>query len=249
MLVKAGDEQGEPFTDRELLGQLHILLVAGHETTTTLSAWLFYCLPSASRASWRDPRGDGDGASRDEWRDHAGSAQGDAPLGNAVDEAGRLRSPVGNVPRGVVKDFEFGGYQCPQARVCCSRSAACHRLPMSSPTPDVSTLTASRRPREEDKRTPYSLVTFGGGPRICIGINFAQVEVKAMAAHILPRFDLAPGAGEGMQVYFSPAATILGGVRYVSCAPKHRRSRGAEAEEIAQRCRAAIQAAGDTPHR
>ena len=66
-------------------------------------------------------------------------------------------------------------------------------------------------PREEGK-VPYALVTFGGGPRICIGINFAQVEVKAMAAHILPRFDLAPGAKEGVQVYFSPAATILGGV-------------------------------------
>ena len=66
-------------------------------------------------------------------------------------------------------------------------------------------------PREEGK-VPCSLVTFGGGPRICIGINSAQVEIKAMAAHILPRFDLAPGAEEGVQVYFSPAATILGGV-------------------------------------
>jgi hypothetical protein len=33
-----------------------------------------------------------------------------------------------------------------------------------------------------------------------------------MAAHILPRFDLVPGAEAGAQVYFSPAATILGGV-------------------------------------
>jgi cytochrome P450 len=43
-------------------------------------------------------------------------------------------------------------------------------------------------PREEDKKQPYALVTFGGGSRICIGINFAQVEVKALVAHVWPRF-------------------------------------------------------------
>jgi cytochrome P450 len=50
-------------------------------------------------------------------------------------------------------------------------------------------------PREEDKKNPYALVGFGGGPRICIGINFAQVEIKAMVSHILRNytFELVPG--------------------------------------------------------
>lgn len=47
-------------------------------------------------------------------------------------------------------------------------------------------------PREEDRRTPYALVTFGGGPRVCIGMHFAQIEVKALVAHVLRRFRLAP---------------------------------------------------------
>ena len=43
--------------------------------------------------------------------------------------------------------------------------------------------------RNEHHR-PYSLITFGGGPRVCIGINFAQIEVKALVAHVLDHYSL-----------------------------------------------------------
>lgn len=47
-------------------------------------------------------------------------------------------------------------------------------------------------PREEDKRTPYGLVTFGGRPRLCIGIHFANIEVKAVVAQVLRTYRLEP---------------------------------------------------------
>src|SRR5579872_7111602 len=43
-IVHARDDQGVGFTDEEVLGHLYILLVAGHETTTTLAAWTLYLL-------------------------------------------------------------------------------------------------------------------------------------------------------------------------------------------------------------
>ncbi len=46
--------------------------------------------------------------------------------------------------------------------------------------------------REEDRRTPYALVTFGGGPRLCIGVHFATIEVKVLAAHVLRSYRLEP---------------------------------------------------------
>ena len=51
-------------------------------------------------------------------------------------------------------------------------------------------------PREEDRRSPYALVTFGGGPRLCIGVNFANIEVKAIAADVLRRYELSPVESE-----------------------------------------------------
>jgi cytochrome P450 len=51
-------------------------------------------------------------------------------------------------------------------------------------------------PREEDKRNPYALVTFGGGPRVCIGQHFALVETKALIAHVLRNYRLEPASSE-----------------------------------------------------
>jgi len=214
MLVKAGDEQSVSFTDRELLGQLHILLVAGHETTTSMSAWLLYLLAAHPEMLARIH------AEMDEVVAATGgevtleAIKAMRLLGNAVDEAGRLRSPVGNVPRGVVKDFAFGGYHVPAGSRVLLSLAACHRLPDVFANPDTFDPDRFAPPREEDKRTPYALVTFGGGPRICIGINFAQIEVKAMAAHILRHYTLTPAPDQPpLQAYYGPTAELPGGMR------------------------------------
>src|SRR5205823_3723131 len=44
MIVHARDENGEALSDEQVLAHLNILLVAGHETTTTLGAWVLYLL-------------------------------------------------------------------------------------------------------------------------------------------------------------------------------------------------------------
>jgi cytochrome P450 len=118
------------------------------------------------------------------------------------------------VPRGVVKDFEFGGYQVPEGTRVALSLAACHRLPNIFANPDKFDPDRFAPPREEDRKNPYSLVTFGGGPRICIGMNFALVEMKALAAHVLQKFSFAPAYPnqEIMHVYYSPVAAILGGI-------------------------------------
>ena len=67
-----------------------------------------------------------------------------------------------------------------------------HRLPSVFAEPDRFDPDRFLPPREEDRRSPYALVTFGGGPRICLGINFAQVEVTALVAHVLRRYRLEP---------------------------------------------------------
>ncbi|HET9979828.1 MAG TPA: cytochrome P450 [Ktedonobacterales bacterium] len=214
MLIQAGDEQNVALTDRELLGQLHILLVAGHETTTTLSAWALYLLAAHPELLARIHTEMDEALAATGGEITLDAIKAMRLLGATVDEAGRLHSPVGNVPRGVVKDYTFGGYHVPAGTRVLLSLAACHRLPDVFANPDEFDPDRFMPPREEDKRTPYSLVTFGGGPRICIGINFAQVEVKAMAAHILRRYTLTPVPDQIIaHVYYSPVAALVNGLR------------------------------------
>jgi cytochrome P450 len=202
-IVHARDEQGQALSDEEVLAHLYILLIAGHETTTSLAAWELYLLATLPEQRARVD---------EELR--AVLAGSDAPLSveaarrlHALDlfirEAGRLHAPVQNVPRGLVRDVAFAGYTLPAGTSVRLALAACHRLPRCFPEPERFDPARYEPPREEDRKTPYALVTFGGGQRLCIGINFANIEVKAIAADVLRRYTLEPAdSGPPFEVGF-----------------------------------------------
>jgi retinoid hydroxylase len=192
MLVRARDEAGQALSDEQLLAHVNILLVAGHETTTTLGGWLLYLLSQHPEIVERI---------RAELQAVLGSRE--APLSTAalhslpllsatIREAGRLKSPVLLLPRGVLSDFAFAGYTVAAGTPLFLAIAAGHHLPTVFAEPERFDPDRFLAPREEDRKTPYALVTFGGGPRICLGINFAQVEVTALVAHVLQHCQLSP---------------------------------------------------------
>lgn len=193
LIVHTPDENGHTLDDAQVLAHLNILLIAGHETTTTLAAWTLYLLATLPEyraqiaSELAEPPGD----------EPAGieSLRSSRVLDWFIRETGRLYPPVINVPRGVVEPFEFGGYTIPAGvavRLCL---AAGHRLPDVFSDPERFDPLRFAPPREEDRRNQYALVTFGGGPRVCIGINFAQIEVRALVAHVLRSYRLEPVAG------------------------------------------------------
>ncbi|MBV9327097.1 MAG: cytochrome P450 [Chloroflexi bacterium] len=182
MLVRAHDEAGNRLSDEQLLAHVNILLVAGHETTTTLGAWVLYVLGEQPECAARI-------------RAELTSVVGDGPLTSdslhrlpflsaVIRETGRLHSPVLLLPRGVLSDFEFAGRWVEVGTPVFLAIAAGHRMPSVWDDPERFDPERFLPPREEDRRTPYGLATFGGGPRICLGINFAQLEVMALVAHV-----------------------------------------------------------------
>jgi len=196
LIVHARDEEGHNLTDEEVLGHLAILLLAGHETTTTLATWALYLLstmPDHRTRLIEELDAARDGSSGPLSIDKLRSLKA---LYNFVRETGRLYPPVINVPRGVAQEVEFSGYTIPAGTQVRVGLAACHRLPGIFHDPDRFDPDRLAPPREEDKQHPYSLVTFGGGPRVCIGQHFANIEVKALIAHTLPRYNLTPVEGQ-----------------------------------------------------
>lgn len=189
MIVRARDDHGQPLSDLQIMAHLNILLVAGHETTTTLGAWVLALL-ATEHAHRQRILAELDAVMRDHDEPTVEQLRNLPALDNFIKETGRLHSPVFNVPRGVVSDFEFAGYHVPAGQHIRLGLAAGHRLPSVFADPDDFDPDRFAAPREEDKKQPYSLVTFGGGARICIGINFANIETKALAVHALRHFDM-----------------------------------------------------------
>ena len=121
--------------------------------------------------------------------------------------------PVSNGPRGVVEDFDFAGYHVPAGTYVFYSIAASHLLPEVFERPAEFEPERFAAPREEQKRTPYSLVGFGGGPRVCIGINFAKVEIKALVSQALRRYELELVPDQTLTQYYRVTAVPLYGIR------------------------------------
>lgn len=193
LLVAARDEHGEALSEDELLDQAVILMFAGHETTTSLLTSLLMSLrdhPRVAEALVEEQRRVvGDGPLRVEHlRDLV-------RLDAALKEVERLLPPISLGQRGVVRDVEIGGYHLPAGTMVIFSPYVTHRLPQVYRDPDRFDPDRFLPPREEQKATPYALVGFGGGPRLCIGLAFAQLEAKIVASLLLRRcrWQLAPG--------------------------------------------------------
>jgi cytochrome P450 len=133
-------------------------------------------------------------------------------LENALSEAERLYPPVPNGPRGVIEDFEFHGYHVPAGSMAFYSIVASHMLPSIFTNPTHFDPDRFAVPREEHKKNPYALVGFGGGPRICIGINFAQVEIKSLISHVLRNYQIELIEGQDIRQYYGVTGSPINGI-------------------------------------
>jgi len=210
LLMEARDEDGHSFDDGQVRDQVLTLLFAGHDTTTSTVAFMFYELA-------RDP----EQAERlaEERRDVAGEGApsaallfGEMPqLDMAVQETLRLYPPAWIGPRRAIKDFEFAGHRVPAGLPVNYSSWASHRLPEVFGDPHA--FKPERfAPAERAKLPKGAYIPFGGGPRICIGMRFGELEVRAIAAAILGRFRLGLEPDWRMRVRQMPTLSPRGGL-------------------------------------
>lgn len=186
LLIQARDEDGNSLTEQELVAQSVLLLFAGHETTTSMLTWL--CIELARHPEVKQ-------RARSEQLQLAKQGElnleqlGQMPyLEQVLSEVERLYPPVGGGFRGVVKDFEFKGYHIPAGWQVLYSILQTHRIQEIYPEPERFDPERFNPQRKENKR-PFSLIGFGGGPRVCIGIAFAKMEMKIIAAHLLRNYD------------------------------------------------------------
>lgn len=162
--------------------QLMTMLIAGHDTSTALLAWVFYLLgqhPDALQKAQAEvdlllggqtPTAENTANLR--WVDQC------------LDETLRLYPPIHLGSRTAAQDLEFQGVQIPKgARVLYSIYLT-HRHPQHWDAPDDF---KPERFNPGIKYDQYLYIPFGKGRRNCIGAVFAQVESRIVLARILQR--------------------------------------------------------------
>ncbi len=183
LLMAARDEAGQPMTDEELRDELMTLLVAGHETTATALAWALYWihkLPSVRQKLLQELDSLGD--------DPDPSIIFKLPYLNAVCSETLRIYPVAMLTfaRVVRTPISLGGYELEPGTVLLGSIYLTHQRE------DIYPQAKQFKPERflERQFSPYEYFPFGGGARRCIGLAFAQLEMKLALATVLSSREL-----------------------------------------------------------
>ena len=192
MLMSATDEdRGERMTDGQLRDEVVTMVLAGHETTAVALSWAWALLAQhpAVRARLDEELG----------RVLAGRPPGAEDLAQlpytraVIDEAMRLYPPVYILFRRVIEDDVVCGYRVRKGTVVVVSPLVLHRHPAFWPQPE--TFSPERWLTPDPQRPRYAFMPFGGGPRQCIGNNFAILEAVLILATLAQRFSPRLAAG------------------------------------------------------
>lgn len=185
MLIRAHDEDGSQLTDAEVLGQAGTLFIAGYITTASALTWTLFLLAQhpAVLADLSD--------------ELTGTLHGAAPtvdqlarlplLDGVIKESLRLLPPIPWSARIAAAPVELGGYAVPKGAMILWSAAVTHRIPDLYPQP------RQFRPDRWATIRPssYEFLPFSGGPRRCLGAEFALLEMRLVLATLLQRFRVA----------------------------------------------------------
>ncbi|HVV77811.1 MAG TPA: cytochrome P450 [Mycobacteriales bacterium] len=156
--VHDGDDA---LTDEELVSQVILLYVAGHETTVNL-------IGNGTYALLNDP------AQADLLRRESGIED------NAIEELLRFDSPVQLTRRVTLEDYPVGGFVVPKGRFIIASLGSSNR------DEDVFGPDANRL--RLDRPNAKQHVSFGGGVHHCLGNALARREGRAAIAGLFRRF-------------------------------------------------------------
>jgi len=193
-LIDARDDDGHPLSDVELRDTMFTLLFTGHETPAMTLAWVVFRLltePAVFEAV-KDEVGRvvGQGPVRAE---HVGQLP---YLDATIKETMRLCPTIPIVVRKLKRPMTIQGLELPAGVVASPCVYLTHRRGdiWEDPERFFPERFLTRR------STPYEFFPFGGGVRRCLGMAFANFEMKIVLAEILRQATLTIPQGKQIKV-------------------------------------------------
>ena len=215
VLCRAQTEEGERFSDDDVVNHMIFTLMAAHDTSTITLTMMGYYL--ARHPEWQERL-------RAECTALGKAAIGyedlDAlPLLDLVfKETLRMNAPVGTLARQAVKDTEIDGHYIPAGTKLMLGIYVTQRMEPWWQHPDTFDPERFSDGRREDASHRYAWTPFGGGVHKCIGMHFGSMEVKAIMHQLLMRnswriprgyepvldYGTGPFPGDGLPVQLAP---------------------------------------------
>ncbi|MGH9740049.1 MAG: cytochrome P450 [Candidatus Acidiferrales bacterium] len=184
-LMRARDgHSSNQMQDEELIDEILTLVVAGHETTASTTAWAWYLLSQHADVAEK---------LSDEVRNRSFSSFDDLPkfiyTRRVLDEVMRLYPSGWLLTRRALNDDHLGEYLVPAGTEIYISPYLIQRHPDLWKEPDRFD---PDRVNDSTGRHPLATIPFSAGPRNCIGVHFARAEMQihflTIAGHLRLRY-------------------------------------------------------------
>jgi cytochrome P450 len=187
---------GEGFSREELIDQIGVFYLAGHETTASVLTWAFFVLSQRPEIVAR-------------MRAEISAIAGDGPIliehtkkmaftRNVFREALRLYPPITFIPRVAAVETVVAGRRVKRGTMIMIAPWTLHRHRAFWRDPEAFDPDRFLPEREREIR-PGTYIPFGLGPRICVGAAFATVEAGLILASLVRRYDIAVEQPDGVR--------------------------------------------------
>jgi cytochrome P450 len=203
MLIEAQDEDtGKGMSNQQLKDEIMTLMVAGHETSAYALTYAWYLLasnPETDQKLYKDitqnPKNMVDVA---HYKEATYTKQ-------VIQETLRLYPPAWVVSRKSIENDEIGGYFVPKGTNILISPFVMHRDARYWDNP--LSFIPERFATEKVKNLPrYVYFPFGGGPRLCIGDQFALSEIQIVLTKMRQKFRFHKP--EGFELKVEPVITL-----------------------------------------
>jgi len=209
-LIEAEADDGTAMADETIRDEVMTFLLAGHETTALALTYTWHLLannPGVERrlhAELDEMLGGSQPSVEDlfelEYTEHV------------VRESMRMYPPLHTILREPTEPVTIGGYQLPEGSIVSTPQWVVHRDSRWYDEPDQF---RPERWTSDRERPEYAYFPFGGGPRRCIGQQFAMIEAQLILATIAQQYTLDIDAELELSASITvrPAQPIEGTVR------------------------------------
>ncbi|XP_057367188.1 cytochrome P450 3A14-like [Daphnia carinata] len=221
--TKVVDGKTVPMWSREIIdeiimGQSTLFMLAGFDTTaTTLTNT---CFQLAKNPDVQEALYDSIVAKMEDYDDVSHEMVQDMPyLEMVIQEVLRFYPPLVRIERQCTKDYSYdnGRIKIKKGQIVTVPTYALHHMEEYYPDPEK--FDPDRwTPENKAKRSPYTYMAFGTGPRNCVGMRFAMEELKIAVCTMVQKFRFFPVAetpdklrfDDGFVTILQPIHAIVG---------------------------------------
>ncbi|UOA20467.1 Putative cytochrome P450 136 (plasmid) [Sulfitobacter indolifex] len=176
------DEDGNGWSEEEILDQFNFLMMAAHDTTATAISAMIWAL--GAHSEWQEVLA----AELDEIGEAVLTTDGLARMTQTEQvfkEALRLVPPVPFIPRRAISGFTWKGFEFPAGAMITLNPGVTMLSPVFYSDPESFDPSRFASHRAEEQAHKFAWTPFGGGAHKCIGMHFSTLQAKIFFAALL----------------------------------------------------------------